>query len=138
MSTPTPWTAVFTHPSHIEDDELVIHWDEPKSNCTIWREYLDEEGRICKRPIAGVCFIGPLNPEALAEQKANAELIVDAVNNYERFLKALNRIHDEISDCQCDDHLNPNCCVNVPHSQYAYCIAGYSLEVRKINEESQK
>lgn len=76
--TPGPWKAKTTHPSHVKDGVLYLHWEEPKSVVSVWREYLDEEGRQCHRPVATVHFIGSPTEEALAEQLANANLIAAA------------------------------------------------------------
>lgn len=73
-----PWTISVTHPAHVEDGTIYPHLDEPKSVVSIWREYVDEKGRRCSRPVAAVHCIGTPTDESLAEQLANGHLIATA------------------------------------------------------------
>lgn len=63
--TPGPWTAKSIPPSRIVDGTLIVDWGEIKSCVTIWRDYVNDDGNKCHRPIADV----------LHEQQANANLI---------------------------------------------------------------
>lgn len=84
-ATPGPWEFWSVHRSSHGDEPgvIVVHHDEEPSQFPIWRvAWIDENGHRVHTPVADACVVGGEHPtsEHFAQAKANAALIVAAVN----------------------------------------------------------
>lgn len=120
-STPRPWTFDLkkdanSHYAIVLDADGNVIVDTFNSEVALIQEEhdADENGPTCYRWDA--------------RGKANAELIVRAVNRDAAFETALKEIRDNEtkSPCGCEDHSNPECCAQVGY-HCPECIAGAAL-----------
>lgn len=49
-------------------------------------------------------------------------------SDYEKLVTALQRIHDGITDCACEDHTDSDCCAQTSYFCCAFCVAGLALQ----------
>lgn len=93
--TPGPWVSRSVQPSDIADGVMTIDLDAKPRCWAIWRQYMDDQGRRCHRPVAEVYVVG----RGWDEAETNARLIAAAPT----LLEALVKIRAEQRDGYCHE-----------------------------------